>query len=48
MLENGVGSVKNFSNGKNGLVARVCGRLFVIVIMLIEKKREPGFLTRAN
>lgn len=38
MLGNGGLFVRNFSNGRNGLTTRVCGRLFVIVIMLSEKK----------
>lgn len=47
MLKMGCGYVGKFSNERNGLWLRVCGRLLIIVIMLLVKKRERGFFTFA-
>lgn len=42
------GEVRKFSNAKEWLVYAVSGRFLVIVIMLLEKKREPDFFTFAD
>jgi hypothetical protein len=41
-------NVEKKVNRRNGLTARVCGEFLVIVIMLLEKKRERRFLTFAD
>jgi hypothetical protein len=47
-VRKGAGKVKKFSNGEKWLVDAVCGSFLVIVIMLLEKKREAGFFTFAD
>lgn len=42
------GEVRKFSNAEKWLVDAVCGSFLVIVIMLLEKKREAGFFTFAD